>query len=101
MNIDADSPESAGVEGLVQNYRSAKNKIKFCPKSYLAPTLKSIKDKINKRGQIYNVILVFVAGPVLDIDDAKELIVEMSHYPCQFIVIGMLDEACDQFEDLN
>ena len=36
-----------------------------------------------------------------DIDDAKELMVELSHYPCQIVVIGVADAQYDQFLDLN
>ena len=101
INLDGNSPDSAGVDELVQNYRSVAANIKFSEKSYLAPILKTIKSNINKRGQIYSIILILIAGPILDIDDAKELIVELSHYPCQIVVVGVADTKYEQFEDLN
>ena len=91
INLDGNSPDSAGADELVQNYRSVAANIKFSEKSYLAPILKTIKSNINKRGQIYSIILILIAGPILDIDDAKELIVELSHYPCQIVVVGVAD----------
>ena len=50
INLDGNSPDSAGADELVQNYRSVAANIKFSEKSYLAPILKTIKSNMNKRG---------------------------------------------------
>ena len=40
---------------------------------------------------------MLVAGPIADIDDAKEVIVELSHYPVQIVVVGVADAEYEQF----
>jgi len=68
----------------------------------LAPVLKTILESINKQERIYYVIPLFVAGPIQDFPETKELIVQLSKYPCQIVVIGMSDSDYHaQLEELN
>ena len=42
-----------------------------------------------------------IAGEISDMEETKELIVQLSHYPCSIIAIGLSDTGLEQFEQFN
>ena len=42
-----------------------------------------------------------VAGPIEDLSDTKELLVQLSRFPCQIVIVGVADTDFSQLEELN
>ena len=89
LNGNQDDPSIVGLENLIETYRSNVEKTSPGRPCYLAPILRNIQGMINKKELVYHYILLLVAGPNVDMDQTREVCVELSHYPCQITVIGI------------
>ena len=101
INLDTAQSESVGIDELVANYKNSLSKIQFKSETQLAPTLRAIKKNINKQQQVYYAVVLMIAGEISDMEETKELIVQLSHYPCSIIAIGLSDTGLEQFEQFN
>lgn len=94
-------PNGSGVDSLVAQYRAAATNVQPGEQSRLAPVLRAIMNSIKKNEQIYYVAPLLIAGPIEDLSEAKEVMVQLSRYPCQLVAIGVADADFSQLEELN
>ena len=81
-----DQPEVKGIAGVAEIYR--KTLPKFAP--LMNEFKKHILNSIDTKA--YHVLQLLTDGEIHDLDETREIIVELSTLPCSIIIIGVGDE---------
>uniref|UniRef100_A0AAF5Q3Q2 Copine family protein n=2 Tax=Wuchereria bancrofti TaxID=6293 RepID=A0AAF5Q3Q2_WUCBA len=92
LNLTTNSPECIGMDGLLNAYRDALNRIELAGPTEFGPTLRHAARhaaSLPPDGSRYSVLLIITDGVINDMNRAKEEIVKASSLPLSIIIVGV------------
>ncbi|VDK73236.1 unnamed protein product [Onchocerca ochengi] len=92
LNLITNSPECIGMNGLLDAYRDALNRIELAGPTEFGPTLRYAARhaaSLPPDGSRYSVLLIITDGVINDMNRAKEEIVKASSLPLSIIIVGV------------
>ena len=100
----SNKPEINKLDTVLKLYHDCieQGKITFSGPSYLAPLLKNIIARINKKNLFeYHVLMILTTGVIDDLQETINLIVEASELPLSIIIIGIGNGNFENMEKLD
>lgn len=88
-------------------YRKTLPDIEFIGEPQFAPVLKKFKDYVvasndTPRGvSHYKILLLLTCGSITDMAETKNMLVELSAYPCSVIIVGVGNSKFEGMEELD
>jgi hypothetical protein len=84
----------SGIQGVLNAYNKTLMQILFSGPTLFAPCLEAFKKHCEREyGQpSYNVLLILTDGEIHDMPQTKALLVDLSHFACSVIIVGVGDE---------
>ena len=99
-------PNCFGVDGIIQAYNQALDRVELYGPTNFAPVIKStarIAADAEKHafGKQYFIVLILTDGIISDMDQTKEAIVAASSLPISIIIVGIGNAEFDAMEELD
>ncbi|KAM9487806.1 copine-3 isoform 2-T2 [Clarias gariepinus] len=94
LNFNTSNPFCAGVQGMVDAYRTCLPQVKLYGPTNFAPIIRHVSNfaqqarKQNTASQ-YFVLLIITDGVITDMDQTRAAIVAASHLPMSIIIVGV------------
>lgn len=91
LNGNPSNPEIAGIFGILEAYKANQRQIGLGGPTLFAPLLEQFLQYVKGFANytVYQVLLILTDGAIHDMPRTKELVVELSNYPCSIIIVGV------------
>eukprot|EP00094_Tigriopus_californicus_P005011 TCALIF_04825-PA protein Name:"Similar to Gusb Beta-glucuronidase (Mus musculus)" AED:0.10 eAED:0.10 QI:0/0/0/0.71/1/1/7/0/1725 len=103
LNLRDDNPYCARVDGLIQAYYNALQRVTLYGPTNFAPVIQHVTRfaQTYQDGRQYFVLLIITDGIITDMDMTKQAIIEASKYPMSIIIVGVGEEDFSAMEELD
>ena len=108
LNGNPSNPFSAGVDGILRDYRQALNTVQLYGPTNFAPTIQTAMAYANQaameqsqQNQKYMILLIITDGEITDMPDTIREIVKASTYPLSIVIVGVGSANFDSMEQLD
>lgn len=103
LNLRTDNPYCARVDGLLQAYFNALQRVTLYGPTNFAPVIQHVTRfaQTYQDGRQYFVLLIITDGIITDMDMTKQAIIEASKYPMSIIIVGVGEEDFSAMEELD
>lgn len=94
VNFNAENPECAGIQGVVEAYQACLPKLQLYGPTNIAPIIQKVANSASqevhtKEAMQYFILLILTDGVITDMADTREAIVQASHLPMSVIIVGV------------
>ena len=107
LNGNEAEPAITGFNNVMLAYRKTLPNIEFLGEPLFAPVLEKFKDYVVAANdspagaEAYKVLVLLTSGSINDMTETKNLLVELSTYPCSVIIIGVGKADFSGMEELD
>jgi hypothetical protein len=103
LNGNPSNPDIMGIENIVNTYRQTLPNIGLSGPTYFGPLLQQFTQYVRSMAadNMYQILLLCTDGIIMDMDETKRCIVELSSLPCSIIIVGVGSANFDAMEELD
>uniref|UniRef100_A0AC35U4J1 C2 domain-containing protein n=1 Tax=Rhabditophanes sp. KR3021 TaxID=114890 RepID=A0AC35U4J1_9BILA len=104
LNLETNNPRCYGIEGLLEAYMIAQNRVELSGPTNFAPTIRFAAKQaaqIPADGGRYCVVLIITDGVISDMEKTKQEIIKASSLPLSIIIVGVGYDSFDEMKELD
>ena len=106
INNQNDPNIRGSIKEVIDTYKRSVEEVNFAGPTKFAPILKKFQEQINQyakqKVKKYGVLLLLTDGAINDMEETKELIVQLSKQACSIIIIGVgTADFTDMIDELD
>jgi len=104
INMNFNEPKTEGIEGTLSAYRKCVTNIGFGKNGNISYFLGNVLEYIKKSEYpqyTYSIILILTDGNIIDIEKAKDILIDYQDLPFSLVIIGIGGETFHELDALD